>query len=381
MTGYASYREKVSEIFLEVGRTAPRHAELASIYPGKGRLHSAMIEYSIVVVEMCQSLFQQSPLQRFKTSLKTAITDPQLQKIKSSLAMWSREISDEVIMLQSRRLEETDRGSGIRSIISSISESDRRQKRARERVKWLDACGDYDYERHRNLTRRSGNAEYFLHDPSYLKWRDWSGPATLICEGKLGSGKSVLMANMVDDLLLGNTSDTYTTAFYFVSDDTAGHNARTALGSIARQILESLPDAQWTDKLNEESRSLTTNRLTQILGKAVASMRRIYLILDGFDEFPEVERKILVEQLKELQSWLQLRICISWRLEAKSRAREDFDTFGQSATLNIPTINPDIEKFVKTEVDALLETGELSIRDDAIVDEIQQRLVEGADGM
>ncbi|KAK2615389.1 hypothetical protein N8I77_002148 [Diaporthe amygdali] len=373
--------EKVSEIFLEVGRTAPRHAELACIYPGKGRLHSAMMEYSIVVVELCKSLFHPSRLQRFTTSLKTAITDPQLQKIKSSLATWSKEISEEVIVLQSRRLEETDRGPGIRSLISSISDSDRRRRRTRDRVNWLDACGDYDYERQRNLTRRSGNTEYFLHDPPYLKWRDWSGPTTLICEGKLGSGKSVLMANMVDDLLLHNINDTHTTAFFFVSDDTAGYNARTALGSLARQILESLPDSQWTDKLEEESRSLTTNRLTQILGRAVPSTRRIYLILDGFDEFPEVERQILVEQLKELQSWLQLRICISWRLEAKSRAREDFETFGQSATLKIPIINPDIEKFVNTEVDALLETGELLIKGDTIVHEIRQRLLEGANGM
>lgn len=51
------------------------------------------------------------------------------------------------------------------------------------------------------------------------------------------------MANMVDDLLLHNTSDTHTTVFFFVSDDTAGNHARTALGSIARQILESLPDS------------------------------------------------------------------------------------------------------------------------------------------
>lgn len=381
MTGYASYREKVSEVFLEVGRTAPRHAELACIYPGKGRLHSAMMEYSIVVVDLCKSFFHPSPLQRLTTSLKTAITDPQLQKIKSSLATLSKEISEEVIVLQSRKLEETDKGSGIRSLIPRISASDQRRRRIRERVNWLDACGDYDYERQRNLTRRSGNSDYFLHDASYLKWRDWSGPNTLICEGKLGSGKSVLMANMVDDLLLHNTNETHTTAFFFVSDDTAGNHARTALGSLSRQILESLPDSGWTDKLEEESRLLTTDRLTRILGKAVPPTRRIYLILDGFDEFPEIERQILVEQVKELQSWLQVRICISWRLEAKSRAREDFEAFRQYATLNIPIINPDIEKFVNTEVDVLLETGELSIRNDTIVHEIRQRLVEGADGM
>lgn len=50
------------------------------------------------------------------------------------------------------------------------------------------------------------------------------------------------MANMVDDLVLENASEAYTVAFFFVSDDAAGHRARTALGGLARKILESLPD-------------------------------------------------------------------------------------------------------------------------------------------
>lgn len=377
MTGYANYREKVSETFLEIGRSAPRHAELASIYPGAGRLQSAMMEYSIVVVELCHSVFQLSPLYRVTSSLKTALADPQLQMFKGSLASWSREINEEVVLLQSRKLEENC----IRSLISSVSESDRRRKRTRARIKWLDACADYDYERQYNLTRRSGNTHNFLEEQSYRNWKAGNEPSILFCEGKLGSGKSVLMSNMVDDLLLENTSKINTVAFFFVSDDTTGHRARTALGSLARQILESLPDLQWTDLLKEESRSLTMDGLTRILAKVVPSTMRIHLILDGFDEFPEMERQILVEQLKELQSWVQLQICISWRLEAKSRVRRDFDVFGQHATLEIPRINPEIEKFVKTEIEALLDTGELLIKDDAIVDEIRQRLVEGADGM
>lgn len=163
MTGYASYREQVSEVFLEIGRSAPRHAELASIYPGATRLHLAMMEYSIVIVELCHSIFQLSSLHRITASFKTALTDPQLQKIKGSLASWSREINDEVVLLQSRRLEEK----GIRSLIPRVSESDRRRERARARAKWLDACTDYDYERQYNLVRRSENTDYFLGDSSY----------------------------------------------------------------------------------------------------------------------------------------------------------------------------------------------------------------------
>lgn len=339
-----------------------------------------MMEYAIVVVELCHSIYQMSPLHRFKASL-TVLTDPQLHRIKGSLAGWSREISEEVMLLQSRRLEERDGRDGIISMISSISESDRRRKRARARAKWLDACTDYDYERQHNLIRRSGNTESFLVGSSYRKWKAGEGHPVLFCQGKLGSGKSVLLANMVDDLVLDNLGKIHAVAFYFVSDDTTGHRARPALGSLARQILESLPDLKWTDLLKEESRSLTMDRLMLILAKVVPSAMRIYLILDGFDDFPEIERKILIEQLKELQSWVQLRICVSWRLEAKSRARQDFNVFGQHATLEIPRINPEIEKFVKAELDALLESGELVARDDAIVDEIRHRLIEGADGM
>lgn len=339
------------------------------------------MEYFIVVVELCHSIFQVSPLERFKTSLKATFTDPGLQKIKGSFARCSREINDEVVLLQSRRLEEKDGSDGIRSIVQTISETDRRRKRARARAKWLDACTDYDYEKQHNLVRRGGNTGYFLNDPSYQDWKAGNGPSVLFCEGKLGSGKSVLMANMVDDIVLEKLRNFHIMAYFFVSDDTIGHRARTVLGSLARQILESLPDSQWTDLLEEESRSLTTGRLAPILGKVVPSTMKIHLILDGFDEFPEVERQILVEQLKELQSWVQLRICVSWRLEARSRARKDFDVFVQHAVLEIPRANPEIEKFVSAELDTLLENGGLLITDSAVVDEIRQRLVEGADGM
>lgn len=123
------------------------------------------------------------------------------------------------------------------------------------------------------------------------------------------------------------------------------------------------------------------DRLISILAKVVPKSIKLYLILDGFNEFPETERRILVEHLNELHSWVQLRICISWRLEAKSRARQDFVVFGQHATLEISRINQEIEKFVNAGIEALLDTGELLIRNDAIVDKIRRRLVDGADGM
>lgn len=82
-----------------------------------------------------------------------------------------------------------------------------------------------------NLIRRSGNTIYFLYDQSYRDWKARKGPSVLFCEGKLGSGKSVLMANMVDDLVLDHANTTPTAAFFFVSNDSTGHHANKALGA------------------------------------------------------------------------------------------------------------------------------------------------------
>lgn len=341
-----------------------------------------MMEYSIIVVDLCTSVFQLSSLGRFKTALKTVLTDPQLLKVKADLTKWEKEISQEVMLLLHRRLKDERSGcESSKSLVQAVSDAERRRRRANARAKWLDACTDYDYERQHSLFRRRGDATFFRKNPAYQSYRNAVSSSNLLCSGILGSGKSVLMANMVDDLVLENTDSSYIVAFFFVADDAMGLRARTILGSLVRQILESLPNTEWTDALVGESHSLTPGTLTSILCKALPPQTRIYFVLDGLDDFDPDERRILVEQLKELQSWVRMSICISFRLQAKSRAQEDFACFRPCSTLEIPRTNPDIERYIKNEIESLVDSGELLIRDSATLEEIRQRLVDGADGM
>jgi len=67
-----------------------------------------------------------------------------------------------------------------------------------------------------------------------------SSSGTLIHSGKIGSGKSVLLANMVDDLAPFALKGTL--AYFFCRHDIAESLiSRTILGSLARQLLQNFP--------------------------------------------------------------------------------------------------------------------------------------------
>lgn len=65
----------------------------------------------------------------------------------------------------------------------------------------------------------------------------------MLCKETLGSGKSVLLANIVDDLHMhARSQDTTTTYFFCRWDIPDSLKARTILGSLKRQLLSTVPD-------------------------------------------------------------------------------------------------------------------------------------------
>jgi len=58
-----------------------------------------------------------------------------------------------------------------------------------------------------------------IQQAEYREWRDGSDPSALLYTGKLGSGKSVLLANIVDDLSLRTEEMGSQVAYFFYKHD------------------------------------------------------------------------------------------------------------------------------------------------------------------
>ena len=384
---------------MEIGQTAPRHQEIGVLYPKSKRLQDDLKEYFIVIVLLCQRLFRPSVLERVTAHFRLALVDPELKNLKVQLDTWAVSIDREINLLIGTRVEEEAReNSHFRSLWTGFTEAEKKRKRLKARIAWLDACSRYDYEKDRTRIRKQGRSTFFLSEPQYVAWRERaftvdsgsssSKPSsTLLCRGILGSGKSVLLANFVDDLILARGERDYIVTYFFaITENSESQKATTILGSLARQMLEAISDHGWMDSLGLASGmfkdALSPAAIIDLLGKVFSGRRKVFVVLDGLDQCPRSERLDLLSHLKALCRTFELLICSSLRDEVNLQPEQDLVlALNPDFVLVIPIANPDIETFVDTEIHHLLQLGELVVGSPVVLDEIKQCLLGGAAGM
>jgi hypothetical protein len=88
VTQSASYLEKMSTLFMNAGRSAPRYQDMVLLYPRSKRLQHALCEYFIVILNICKhaaEFLQKSMLSQFSS----AISDSSLASFEKELQQWS----------------------------------------------------------------------------------------------------------------------------------------------------------------------------------------------------------------------------------------------------------------------------------------------------
>jgi len=166
----------------------------------------------------------------------------------------------------------------------------------------LDLCSVYDYETTWKQTRKVGNATLFNRTAEYKAWKGRADSCTLIYTGKLGSGKSVLLANIVDDLNLYVPSKNITVTYFFCRHDIPESlKAWTVIGSLARQLLRPISDLSMVaELLNKTTSAPDFKRIFNLIKCALPPDYKAYFILDGLDECDYAEGEILIQELRKL---------------------------------------------------------------------------------
>ncbi|RYO84634.1 hypothetical protein DL766_005642 [Monosporascus sp. MC13-8B] len=274
------------------------------------------------IITMSSALAKAAPLKaeirlaqavsQFEADLSTeqkttflSLSGSDINAYQSELDRWANLIKEEVSLLMGQNIEE--QSAYFKAWLkSSKSESNRQRLKAYVRV--LDSCSTYDYQTTWKEIRKVGNATLFDRTPEYEDWKAQTDSSTLICTGKLGSGKSVLLANIVDDLNLHVQNLTVVEEFI---DETA----------------------------------------------SVLAFERVFKIL----------QRALPPDFKALEAGIVPGLSL--------------EQFAKHSTIAIPEDNPDIEGFISAELERRLESGKLIIGDPTLILEIQDTLLEGAQGM
>ena len=368
--------EKLSSIFMDIGRSAPRHQAIAMLYPRSTKLQSYLSEYFVVVVRLCHYLYkfgQKTTFQQYTSSLN----DGNLVAFQAGLGKWASSIEQEM------QVSEAIENSEVRALSRSMFDSTSYQHKLAAKNRMLDLCSTYDHETIWKQTRKSGNT--FLHSTftQYKSWKTSPHSCTLIITGQLGSGKSVLLANIVDDLSFTTEKERPLVTYFFCRHDVPESlQARTILGSLARQLFRTLDSLDLLSASCGDTYSISDiDKITDMMLCGYPASRKTYFLLDGLDECSDRERETLVQAVRKLQEKLNVLICASFRVEPNKGLQSITKRFLSTQVISLPKDNPDIEAFIEADLERCLSEGLLTLGEATLIFEIQDALLAGSQGM
>lgn len=358
---------------MAIGPSAPRYQEIVALHPKSKALTDLGLKYFTLLVQLCREVVM--------VCNKSAIGQLQSFFKNQDMAMYKSGFLDcSKAIIEQLHLEEGRENSKAREILNRLSSVELHRKRLEARVNLLRACSSFDYQTPWRQIRKCGSSTWFGQANDYMEWKSSPGPSTLLVEGKLGSGKSVLLANMVDDLHLQHSS--YVVSYFFCRPDYADSlRARTLMGCLARQVLETCK-TDTIEQLWQGTRPIMSEEdIMALFNAEVIKRRKLVFILDGVDQCNPEERGKIREFVRHLQDLMSMKLCISYRQTADLRYHGGLNDWGVGYTLDMPVENPDIEQYIQAWLESSLESGNLDIGDPTIVLEIQQALEAGAHGM
>ncbi|KAH8881558.1 hypothetical protein GQ53DRAFT_667454, partial [Thozetella sp. PMI_491] len=385
LVNFSSHFEKLSMLFMTVGRSAPRYQSMALLYTQSKNLQSHLSEYLLVVVRLCHKLLRSTQQPMFKRVM-SLISESELKSFQSDFDLWASAIKEEMELLTTQEIKK--QSSRVTALFKS-SQSELHRKKIKARLHILDACSTYDNQMTWKEVRKSGTTTLFTQTRKYRDWKDGNKASTLVYTGKLGSGKSVLLANMVDDLHLhprdihAQNSCSSVAYFFCRHDIPESLKARTILGSLARQLLCTIqcPPETFEDLAVPGRPGLDSEEILGLVRHILPPTYRAYFVLDGLDECDEHQKTYLLNHLQKLQSLFSLSICLSFRLEADHVLQQELGQLTQPSTVSIPEDNPDIAVFIRIELERRVISKKLQLGDPALILEIQDALLQRAQGM
>lgn len=373
---YSTYFDNLSELLMNVGRSCPRFQEYDLLYPNSNGLRAALCEYFIVVVDLCREAvkFITKP---FVRQLSSAVVKPfqtAFGHYERRLKKCGDAIREEVYLadIRERRSEQTNT-SGLSSKVSQDLTDKRRRRNEKIKRRFLDACSRYDYEQAFRQALGRGRSKWIFQTTEYKKWME---PASSIlwCIGILGSGKTVLTANLVRSLLITQPKPVTVSYCFCRYDEAPSIYVREIIGIIARQLLQSTPPEAFPET---EPSYPDPDRMMEHLRKILPTgAHEYFVVIDGLEECTQPES--LIAYLKQLLTFdCKIHIYCSCRPDTYQRLSPDLEPKHNV----LMSVSDELEEYINTELERRVESGALQVGDSSIIPKVRDALIRGSQGM
>ena len=373
---------------MKIGRTSPRYHEFGLLFPHSIRLQNVLCQYHTVVVNLCKQVIlftRKSFVSQIPSFLKSFTSE--FSRFIDDLDRLAVSLREEVSLASSQlQRDEADQGSNFRTLATkffSDSAALERKKCKGEKAKsrLLDACSTYNYQTAWKQAKKKGSTNWLFEKDEYKAWRSGQSLSrALWCTGILGSGKTVLCANVVDDIVL--SCPTAAVAYFFCRHDEAvSLQARTVLGSIARQLFNGLDQHLIANTSLANDPIVDTNQILDLIENVLPLNQEYFVLIDGIDECDEEECLLLTQDLQRLLSIKSsLHLYCSGRIDLFHRVAAKCQVLC-AVRIAIPLTNFEIDRFIDAELEQRLESNSLCLGESSTIIAIRDALSKGAQGM
>ncbi|KAH8890530.1 hypothetical protein GQ53DRAFT_867597 [Thozetella sp. PMI_491] len=346
-TSYLTYFDKVTEILMRVGRMSHIKQDL-----------NAMCEYLIVVTNFCRGIVLFTKKARFAQFISSVSRE--FLDFEDQLATWSSFIQERCNYLATKsQLESSKVVSNTSRVLTSFTGAQKKEqeRQTQKRVFALQRhLSPYqsDFEPAWRRERRKGTATWIFTHRVYLLWCAKDTSDVLFISGSLGSGKTVLMANIFASIVSSSTlvrSETVNISPKFLSD--------------------SVPNTLWGENIDDLLN----------LALPLLPLSSYYIILDGLDDCSVQVVEEVAMILSKLMEKRTTRLCLSSRLGSKITGILE-DSWPHALNISLSAVDryDEIRTFVETEIDRRCSRYQYPISH-VLLDGIKRTLSEKTEGM
>ncbi|KAL6701543.1 hypothetical protein J3F84DRAFT_11129 [Trichoderma pleuroticola] len=407
----ATYDEALSKFFMELGGFCPRWTDYQIFFSSSTGLQDSLYNFYASLIRCCKRAVEtaqpswsgylfSSPRVTLERDLQQDADDIKRRSkiVKDALSLAKREAYHQNQQLRSvkkggsskkGKLQRVFRGKRDRHVKmeSWQSQSDERQEKERKQ-RLLDSLSIHDYltpfkQSCRN--RYSGTLEWLFHTDEFNMWINSRDFPVLWCSGKIGSGKTILTASVIEKLLTEKRSPDAFISFFFIRfDDRQSLTTEVILKSIIRQILD-------VSNIYERVETLLDNmqlnlasgleEITRLLQSIAEGFKTLYIIIDGLDECTKPERHDLLDTLHSVMKVRSnIKLFLAGRDSVSREVQRKFRTLKQ-IPMDYSSAQSDIATYVEGIVQEKLKTEELIVGDPDLIEDIKAALSDGANGM
>lgn len=383
--GFASFFDDLSALYMQIGRNAPRLQDYGALYAGAPRLQRALCEYFCIVVNICHKavLFIR---RRFVAQLSTAVFKPfktEFSPLVTQLTNLAEAIREEASLAseQEFQLERQD-ASAFRTLLSSRStqaiQAARKRASYKTQLRFLDACSTFDYQAPWKRARKAGLSTQILAENTYKQWIEDSASSALWCTGKLGCGKTVSTATLVEETIV-RFPEASVAHFFCNHDNLESLKVKTIIGTLVRQLLTYVDPEKFDSIHHHDLSTMDEETMVGHFGRLTsAADRRLFVFVDGLDECDEVDLKTLLRCLEKMMQLHHLHVfCLS-----RPDVADKFQALlSPKYKISFLEENPEIARYIDIALEDCLQSGSLCLGNPELIMTIREKLLQGCQGM